>query len=201
VAGVSAPDWLCVIDRKVRARERLATPYLNHEDPVVASVARGVVRHHHDDGWFHQTRAFAELNLEFTVEVREALPPDRGFRPSFLGHILVELLLDATLIEQAPEQLDAYYEAIASLDGEQVEAALGLMVTKPAANIPYFIDRFIAERFLYDYADDERLLMRLNNVMQRVKLSPLPKSLTAIFPRLRKQVQDRQHELLEGESE
>jgi len=184
LAGVSTPDWLSVIDRKTRARAKLAAPFANDNDPVVASVARGVLRHHHDDDWFHQSRAFAELNLEFTVIVRDALSPDGGFRPSFLGHILVEILLDAELIAAEPARLDAYYATMETLQGGRITAALNQMTTKPIdpERMSYFLNAFCREQFLYDYADDAKLLMRLNHVMRRVKLPALPEALQEQFP-------------------
>jgi len=164
-------------------------------------VARGVVQHHHDDRWFHQTRAFAELSLGFTVEIRDRLTLDNGFRPSFLGHILVELLLDAALFESDIAQLDRYYEALDSLDASLVQQAVGRMTTGDTGLLGVFIPRFSAERFLYDYLDDEKLLWRLNAVMRRVKLSPLPDHLREFFPLAREAVRQRKDELLEGEGD
>jgi hypothetical protein len=196
VAGTAVPDWLSVVNRKSRARSKLATPFVEDERAAIASVARGIVQHHVDDDWFHQTRAFAELSWFFTKEVRDRLPKDDGFRPSFLGHILVELLLDATLIEDEPRQLDAYYEVMDSLDANAINDAVNLMVTQQTGMLAFFIPRFSAERFLYDYLDDEKLLFRLNNVMRRVRLPFLPETLGEFFPEARRLVRERASELL-----
>jgi len=196
LAGTAAPDWLSVIDRKVRLRSRTATEFMGDADPVLAAVASGVVQHHADDAWFHATPTFNELNLAFAVEIREALPDDEGFRPSFLGHILVELLLDATLAEEQPLRLDDYYAALTALDPAATERAVSSLATKPTDRIATLIPRFIAERFLYDYSDDSRLLMRLNHVMRRVGLPPLPESLAGLFPAMRQRVRERRQELL-----
>ena len=102
VAGTAVPDWLNVVDRRVRTRSKSAAPLVHDADPYLAAVARGVVQHHHDDAWFHQTAIFTRLNLHFTVEIRDRLEHEAGLRPSFLGHILVELLLDAELIHDEP---------------------------------------------------------------------------------------------------
>lgn len=200
LAGTAVPDWLSVVDRKVRARSKNAAKFVADPDPRVAAVARGVMQHHHDDDWFHQTRAFAELSLRFTVAVRDLLPPDDGLRPSFLGHILVELLLDSHLAAQTPELLDAYYRAMESLDPAVVEGAVNQMATRTTDRLAVLIPRFSAERFLYDYAEDGKLLTRLNHVMRRVKLPPLPDMLATLFPEARRLVGERQAELLAGES-
>ena len=115
LAGTAVPDWLSVADRPVRVRQRRAEPFVAHADPVVAAVASGIVQHHTDDGWFHQTRAFVELQAEFTQAVLRRFPTDQGPRAGFLGHILVEILLDSVLIEQHGPELDAYNGALERL--------------------------------------------------------------------------------------
>jgi len=201
VAGAALPDWLNVVDRRAKARARLAAARVNDANPLTAAVARGVMQHHHDDEWFHQSRAFAELNLAFTVLIREALPAgDDSFRPSFLGHILVELLLDDVLSTETPGGLDAYYAALRALDPPALAAAIEPLLTRPVIGFDVLITRFSAERFLYDYASDAKLLYRLNQVMKRVKLPQLPASLSSLFPTLRDQVQQRRYELLAGEN-
>jgi len=196
LAGTAAPDWLSVIDRKVRLRSRTAAGFTSDADPVLAAIARGVVQHHADDAWFHATSAFNELSLAFAVEIREALPGDEGFRPSFLGHILVELLLDRALTEDQPQRLADYYSALASIDPEKTEQAVNRLATGTVARLATLVPRFTAERFLYDYLDDAKLLMRLNHVMRRVGLPQLPHELAELFPALHRRVRHRMSELL-----
>ena len=196
LAGTAAPDWLNVIDRKMRLRAKTAALFVADADPCLAALAQGVVQHHHDDEWFHQTAAFSELSLAFTLEIRDHLPPDDGFRPSFLGHILVELLLDAALTEEAPARLDNYYQALAQLDPEVVQNIINRLATRTSDRIAWLVPRFCAERFLADYAGDASLLVRLNHVMRRVGLPPLPADLAALLPAMRARVRQRQNELL-----
>jgi len=196
LAGTAAPDWLSVIDRKTRLRSRTAAEFVNDADSILAAVARGVMQHHADDAWFHATPAFNDLNLAFAVEIRDALPGDEGFRPSFLGHILVELLLDRALAEEQPRRLDEYYAALAALDPAATQAAIDRLATRPTERVATLIPRFIAERFLYDYLDDGKLLTRLNHIMRRVGLPQLPQSLVELFPSMRERIRERMAELL-----
>jgi acyl carrier protein phosphodiesterase len=198
LAGTAVPDWLSVVDRRVRARSRLARQWIDRGPEPRAQLARGIVLHHHDDAWFHQTRAFAELSLQLTLEVRQLLPEETGFRPSFLGHILVEILLDAALIERDARQLDAYYQALQSLDPVVVSQAVHQMTTGSTERLPQMIRVFCQERFLYDYQDDAKLLTRLNRVMRRVKLPELPQSMVALLAAARQPVRERMDELLDG---
>jgi hypothetical protein len=201
LAGTAVPDWLSVLDRRVRARAKSARRFLVSRDQRVAQIAAGIVRHHHDDDWFHRTRAFAELCWEFTVAIRDRLPRDDGLRPSFLGHILVELLLDDELIQRDPARLHAYYRGLENLDAELVGWVVDRIANGPAAQLSILIPRFSRERFLYDYADDGKLLFRLNNVMNRVRLPQLPETLSEWFPRARMRVNQRVNELLGADKE
>ena len=161
-------------ERQVGSRSRQARLHVESPDPCVARVAAGIVRHCGDDAWFHETRAFAELSLELCQMLRRRLPADDGFRPHFLGHILVELLLDAALIAENPARLDAYYAAFDAIDPEVVQDAVNQMSPRPTYNLGAFIRLFSRERFLSDYADDGKLLFRTNQVMRRVGLPLLP---------------------------
>ena len=200
LAGVSVPDWLSVLNRRVRARSKAARRSLFSRDFRVVQVAAGICQHHADDDWFHRSRAFSDLSWQFTVDIRDRLPKDDGLRPSFLGHILVELLLDAELIRRDPARLDAYYRCMDQMDCEMIAWTVNQIATGPALKLAELIPRFSAERFLYDYADDAKLLYRLNNVMNRVRLSMIPDSLCDWFPHARQQVNRRVDELLDGES-
>ena len=113
---------------------------------------------------------------------------------------MVELLLDDELIQADPNRLTEYYRALDALDVDLVAWAVNQMVTQRVENLAGFIPRFSAERFLYDYAEDAKLLFRLNNVMQRVKLPPLPDDLGLWFPEARRQVRERVSQLLDRTS-
>lgn len=196
LAGTAVPDWLNVVARRVKVRSKHARPFTEDPDPRMASLARGIERHHADDRWFHETRAFAEVSWEFTAQVRDRLPPDDGLRPSFLGHILVELLLDACLIAERPEELDAYYQALHGVDAAWLETAVGRMATSKPDRLGQFIPLFLGERFLWDYLDDGKLCYRLNQVLRRVGLPPLPAMFVELLPDMRRSVAQRRGELL-----
>jgi hypothetical protein len=196
LAGTAAPDWLSVIDRRMRLRSKNVVHFIDDADPLRAAFARGVMQHHADDDWFHQQRAFVELSLQFTLQIRDLLAPDDGFRPSFVGHILVELLLDACLDEDDPQLLKNYYAAMQQLDPTIVQQHINALATKQSELIVSFLPRFQAEHFLADYRDDTRLLHRLNQVMRRAKLALLPETFLQILPEARRAVRKRMEQLL-----
>jgi hypothetical protein len=198
MAGACVPDWLAVVDRRVRVRTFRAEPLAADADRPTACVARGVMQHLRDDARFHETRAFTELALQLTVDARNRLDGDAGFRPSFLGHLLVEVLLDAALIADDPLRLETYYRRLEAVDGSRIEEAVSRMANRPAERLAWMIARFCQERILWDYLEDGKLLGRLNQVMRRVTLPPLPDDFQELFPEARQKVAGRRAGLLEG---
>lgn len=193
------PDWLSVADRGVRLRPRIVEPFRDHDDSMVAGIANGVLRHVYDDGWFHRSAAFYEVNGEVSRCVREALNNEDGYRYTFLGHVLAELLLDAALMESYPDELNEYYTVVNALDAERVQAAVNVMAKRPTHRLAMLIERFATVQFLRDYLDDSRLLFRLNQVMQRVKLKPLPAAMLAAIRDSRQTLRDQTLALLPPE--
>ena len=199
VVGTNVPDWLSVVDRQVRMRSKLVEPFMLNDGSIQSEVAAGVWQHLDDDRWFHQTRAFTELSADLAVMFREALAPDESLRAGFLGHIVTELLIDAELIERHPGQIERYYDVLRSVEPLAVQQAINAMAKQPTEQIVTLIPRFIDERFLPDYLADDRLLRRLNQVMLRVKLPPLPAEAESVLRLARPLIRDRLSDLLPEE--
>ncbi len=174
VAGTAIPDWLSVVDRRVRMRSPKVRPFVDHVDRIWAELAAGVMQHLHDDRWFHGTAAFAETCTQMSKLFRGVLSDDGGHRTGFLGHITAELLIDRVLMETNPGLLDKYYNTLSDVDPQQVQSFVKAVAGKPADRLAELIAGFLRIRFLEDYIDPEKMLYRLNQVMGRVKLDPLP---------------------------
>jgi hypothetical protein len=198
VAGTAVPDWLTVADRQVRIRARHLWSAVDGSDPAAAALAGGMLQHLADDGRFHETRWFAETSLALMAASREVLRGDLGLRPAFLGHLLVEVLLDATLIAEEPGRLDRYYRILDEVDAAWVQGAVNRLAPRPTARLAVMICGFRRERILWDYLEDAKLLVRLNQVMRRVGLDPLPQRFRDVLPGARDLVARRKGELLEG---
>jgi hypothetical protein len=199
VAGTNVPDWMSVADRKVRVRAKLIEPHLHNDGSPQAEVAAGAMQHLHDDSWFHATRAFAEITANLAIKFRNVLGPDDSHRTMFLGHIVTELLIDAELIERHPGRIERYYEVLGEVEPLLVQSAVNVMAKESTERLAPLIPRFIDERFLPDYLDDARLLRRLNQVMTRVKLPPLPTDVESVLRLARPVISERLSELLPKE--
>jgi len=186
--GCCLPDWLSACDRKCRLREKNAVKFVDDSDPIVSTIAKGVVQHHQDDDWFHQTPIFNKLILEFAVELRELFGNERTMRPSLVGHIVVELFLDAYLNEKHPGEMERFYQQVATVDSERVQDAINLFATKPTDKLVAEIKRFVDVRYLFDYATDEGVIYRINKVFKRIKLEPLGDQMLDWMPQARDRV-------------
>ena len=138
------------------------------------------------------------MNVQFTNELRDLMHDDASMRAGFVGHISIELLLDAALIERSPSYLADYYRVLDGLEGAVVESTLEQILGRRVEHLGKLIRRFSVERFMYDYLKDERLLKRLNQVMARVGLAALPNAMLDWLPKARQAVYERADELSKG---
>jgi hypothetical protein len=198
VAGTGVPDWLAVVGRPLRLRLRHVEPFCDDADPCLADVARGIAQHLRDDARFHATRYFAETSLAMTVRVRDALACETGMRPAFLGHLLVELPLDASLVADHPDDVRRYYDALGEVDSQFVQSAVNRMAPWTTDQMAVFIGMYLQERILYDYLDDGRLMLRLNQVLRRVGQPCLPEGFPGILPAARTLVAEQRDSLMKG---
>jgi hypothetical protein len=201
LAGLATPDWLTVVARRTKCRTKHVEPWLLHDDARWAALARGIARHHADDRWFHETQAFTELSMQFSKRIQAHCADASDMRTSFLGHILVELLLDAELIARDPRRLERYYAIINRADPTHVAAWIEQMSGNPVGDLAEFIPRFVSVRFLADYANDDSLCYRVNQVLNRVGLMALPESFCELLPDLREQVAQNAQTLMTASTE
>ena len=199
LAGTAVPDWLSVADRKVRARRRLVEPVVEAtKSDQVRQVGRGILQHHRDDDLFHRCEPFQQLESELGSMFRRHMPDRYDHRPGFLGHIVVELMLDATLAERDETLLDRFYDAMDLVNADLVESTVNQISKSQTNRLAWFIERFRQERFLYDYAEDETMFFRLNQVLCRVKLPAMETETIDVLSFARKLLSDTADQLLEA---
>ncbi len=196
--GTAVPDMLTVVDRGLKVRSKHARAFLDDADSITAAVAGGVYQHLQDDHLFHKTAAFAETSLALTLTFRDALGDKTGLRPRFLGHLMTELLLDAAIIEEDPRQLERYYVVMESVDAGAVQEAVNRMARRPTERLSPMISGVCHQRFLWDYLNDAKLTVRVNQIMRRVGLDPVPASFEQLLGEARRLVPRRKKELLHG---
>lgn len=198
-AGVCVPDWLSVVDRKARVRGKRIEQELSALNDSDREIALGIKQHLDDDRWFHGTPAFYRVTGELARIFKVNLPVEDEWRCGFLGHIIMELLLDSALIEYQPEKLQRFYRVLEEVNHLQVQEVTSALATKRVTELARLIGAFTRERFFDDYLQDDRLLFRLNQVMRRIQLDPLPEQLTDGLAEGRIIVRQAVHDLLPPE--
>ena len=196
VAGTAVPDWLSVADRRVRVRSRRIHEHLDSLDSDLRTIAEGMLQHLHDDDLFHRSVRFVMLESELSSRFRRIMPDRFDHRPPFLGHIVIELLLDDFIAQQMPEVLDEYYAVLSQVSASQIQEAVNAVAARSTENLAGFVQQFRASRFLYDYADNTRLLRRLNQVMKRVTLPSLDTDCLPVLQDVRQLLLQHGEELL-----
>ena len=196
--GASLPDWLAASDRKCRVRRKRAVDWVGDEDPIVAEVAGGVVQHLKDDYWFHTSAVFRDFEMKFAVEIREIYDGDTSMRPGFVAHVVVEMLIDSWLQQNFPGQLERYYEMIAEVDSSKVQGAINRFATNPTVKLVPTMEKFISERYIFDYVTDEGVAYRMSRVLDRIGLEVLDDKILPWAATARPRVNERIKGLLSG---
>jgi hypothetical protein len=173
VAGTSLPDWLRVVDKRARLRPEVLDAVIVDDNACFAALRDGARRHHDDDLRFHADDAFDVIASDVAARLRAL---DAGLRASTLGHVLVEMLVDAALMQARPGLIERYYDVLDEVDEARVAAFARRATGRPLEHAEHLIDRFRRTRFLMAYRDDEGLLDCLVGVCRRAGLQPPPPS-------------------------
>ena len=168
-------------------RQASVTPEgLNEEES--RDLIDGIDSHFEADRAFHTNPVFENLCLESAQRIRRVYGTP-STRVSFMVHVSIELLLDATLSENDPELLPRYYETLERVDGQRLESGANQIHGSPLPQFQLFLRRFLESRFLYSYATDASLLERLQQILRRARLEPAHPSFTSHLQQLRVEVQ------------
>src|SRR5204862_7715892 len=136
-------------DKRARVKPD-ALRALHLDDPRARSLREGALRHHNDDHRFHTSSTFEALTDE-AVHALRALSPDPRYRASALGHIAVEMLVDACVEERRPGVTARYYDAIAAIDDDVLATLARDWTSRPLPQFPLLAQRFRKARFLFQY--------------------------------------------------
>lgn len=185
VAGTSLPDWLRVVDKKARLRPDVLDAVHIDDDVRFEALRDGARRHHDDDLRFHADHAFDVVASDLAARLRAL---DAGLRASTLGHVLVEMLLDATLMAARPGLIERYYDVIDDLDEAHIAAFARRATGRPLEHAEHLIDRFRRSRFLLAYQHDDGLLECLVGVCRRAGLQPPPPSSLTLIATARQEL-------------
>ena len=166
VAGVIMPDILSNYSKRNGEKVRLNPSKLKAgvEAPY-RSPAEGVRQHYFVDGFFHDSGFFDEMTS--VIEEKVHTLDFQCFRRRLFAfsHVFLELMLDRSLLLEDRTIADNMYGLLEELDAKTVSGFFNLQEQEDHADgIARHIQVFTERRFIYHYADEERLMMILDAI-------------------------------------
>jgi len=165
ILGALLPDLLKNVHKEYNFHPQ------RHEEilfahPSTRHISEGWYRHVEVDRLFHNAPFF----LDHCHVLRKELEPiltHLPIRASFMAHIAVELLLDHLLIVHSLVNPVRLYEHLGQVKASQIRLYLSVLGID-ATEFLEFYEKFIASRYILDYAQIENIAYALFNICKRV---------------------------------
>lgn len=172
VVGAATPDLLSIYNSSLRIKagqvDHLNAEARTHSDP---QFLEGLARHFHADRVFHSSPLFAAETHEFSNMLERTFVGQNVPRKYFIAHIMLELQLDKVLIRHDSALLDDYYRHFESLTPfEQVRKDTETVSGHPLPNYEHFLQKFVENKYLYHYTDNDHLIYILRRLLRRVHI-------------------------------
>lgn len=166
ILGALLPDLLKNVDKRYNFHpQRFEEKLFSH--PKTMWISEGWYRHVEVDRLFHASGFF----LDHTHALRRKLDPVVAHLPvraSFLAHIALELLLDHLLIDHTLVNPNRLYENLEHVQKATIEKYIRTIGEVDVERFLIFYQRFVASRYILDYADINNLSYALFNICRRV---------------------------------
>ncbi|MBI3142576.1 MAG: hypothetical protein HYZ16_07100 [Bacteroidetes bacterium] len=172
--GLLFPDLLGIMDRKFKLTH-FERQYLGGDPALLL----GIDHHKLADGLWHNGDYFTKK----TAKIHKVLslygmdkPP---YRPFFMCHVILELLIDRHLVLNMPQVANDMYEDLESIN----ETFLSGLFNSPQRTETFklFFARFVANRYTLSYASNEMFVYALNRLFSRANQPALPDLQMGIF--------------------
>jgi len=157
-------------------------------------MVSGAIQHLDDDIRFHNAPVFSDILVQ-VLRVIQPVVNGRAIPLTFLAHLMIEVMFDAALLDRFPRGAEDYYAALSHVDPHWIETATEMITSQRVGNLSSFIRLFCQQGVLHDYKDDEATFRRMNQVMARLRLPPLPSSFLQVLPHIRSLVAGREFDL------
>jgi acyl carrier protein phosphodiesterase len=163
--GLVLPDLMGMVRRGWKLKQ---SHLQNHVIPVHKAIASGASAHLQMDDWFHKTDFFIRGRSLVKATLEEAGVTYPPYRPGFLSHVLLELLLDRLIVLHYTSMVSKFYRELAIVSVDWVRSFFESINLTFDDNFPAFFTQFINNQFAFRYAYDTPLLEALNQIAKRV---------------------------------
>ncbi len=174
-AGLMLPDILSNYSHRAKKAIKLHPWRLAEPDSEAGRrLAKGVRQHYAVDEAFHPSDFFVQ-NTHFIRGLMADYPFDCFPRRAYaIEHILLEIILDRTILRSDPDICDQLYDLLDTVEEAEIAGLLEVNGhnghSKGAAS---HFDRFRMQRFIYDYTIDYRLVELVGQINRRLGNPPL----------------------------
>ena len=172
VVGAATPDLLSIYNSSLRIKARhLKKMSEDQAGRITPPFLSGLYRHFFADGVFHLSPTFNAETKQISNMLVDYFPDLNVQRKFFIGHILLELLIDKILIDKNPGILESYYGHFESLQPfRDLRKASQLAVGHDLPNYEAYMHKFMRRKYLYHYADFEHIAWVLRRILRRVSI-------------------------------
>lgn len=169
--GSIMPDLL----RDARLDFRLHAPdQPKSKNNFFQGISRGIYYHFVTDASFHNSEFFKNYTSAISKSIRESQYISINKYTYFIAHILLELYIDHLLINKSERLLDQFYKQIEHTKTSILE--LFFQEYLPNHDFEVFLlkkDKFVQQKFLYDYKKFRNLGNLLSYILQKVSIKKL----------------------------
>ncbi|MBI1184989.1 hypothetical protein GC194_12005 [bacterium] len=159
--GLLFPDFLGIVSRdyKLHAFEK---DYRSPDDDFY----RGMKHHELADSLWHYHPYFNEKTHQIKALLAAFGMKDKPYRPFFMTHVMLELLLDRQLVLHENAIALSMYESLDEVEQDFVAQ----LFTKDDLQQKFqaFFQNFRKNRYVLSYADNEMFVYALNRLFSRV---------------------------------
>ena len=147
--GNILPDLFRVGDRKRRMPEQGVSDFSNAKHRALQA---GVNKHHLVDRLFHNSLFFHKYSQALSKELRKAELAGMPRFQHFYGHILLEILIDKSLLNENPKLVADFYNLLNAIDQNEVSEFLKIKdLHQYFDSFHENFDAFMKHRFLELY--------------------------------------------------
>ena len=163
--GLALPDLVNISKRGWRAESK-AFPVANKN---VNEIWEGYQQHFTADAQFHNSDFFEKHSKRLRKEFEERGLNQPGIRLFFVGHVLLEMLLDRHIVKTRRNIADLFYEQLDLVIDSDIESFFEAAGDKIPDRFLEFFGKFKNSKYLFTYAENEGMFYALNRLLRRTR--------------------------------
>lgn len=159
--GLLFPDFLGIISRGYKLKQ-----FKKDFGSKNTHFLNGIAHHELADALWHESIFFREKCAGIKKILNDFGFVDKPFRPFFMSHVMLEILLDRTIVLKEERLTDDMYTSLEAVEKELIE---NINEIHPATReFGRFFANFRSNRYVFSYGSNEMFIYALNRLFSRV---------------------------------